>query len=207
MAAKFITPARFARDEDGSTLVEFGIVIGIFLFLLFGLIDFARLGFSNVMAEKATEMAVRMAVVRPAVCDDVPAVTQRGLIGVLSVDLPNGTACTARDGLCVNAGTQSCTGSMNNAVAAEIWAQIRPLMSGNATPANLRFSYDYDANLNRVGASYSPIVTVEIADLQFDFISPLGALAKLSGAQNAEGLGASYLFPSMSASLPAEDLR
>ena len=60
---------RFAGDEDGATLVEFAIVLAIFMFIFFGLIDFARLGFSNVLAEKATEKAVRMAVVRPAICD------------------------------------------------------------------------------------------------------------------------------------------
>lgn len=198
---------RFAGDEDGATLVEFAIVLAIFMFIFFGLIDFARLGFSNVLAEKATEKAVRMAVVRPAICDDVPVVNQRGLVGVLSLDLPNGTPCSARQGLCVSPGVTTCTGTLDNPTVATIWGQVQPLLPVNTRPENLAFSYSYDANLNRVGAAYTPIVTVALADLQFDFISPLGALARLSGAQNADELGASFLFPSMSASLPAEDLR
>ncbi len=197
---------RFARDEDGATLVEFAMVLAIFLLLVFGLIDFGRLGFTTVMAEKATEVAVRMAVVRPVLCDGVARVNQRGLIGTLSLDLPNGTPCTARNGLCRPAATVQCTGSLDRPGGAEIWAQVRPLLPVNATPAHLRFTYTFDADLNRVGAPYSPVVTVDLADLPFDFISPLGALAALAGAAD-DDLGQGFTLASMSASLPAEDLR
>lgn len=197
----------FYHAEDGAVLVEFAIVIGIFLFLFFGILDFTRLGYSNIMAEKGTEIAVRMAVVRPVICPDVPTVNQRGLIGILSLDLPNGTSCTEREGLCVDPGTYTCSGSLDNPTAAAIWGQVQPLLPHNAVPENLAFSYHYDASLNRVGANYTPIVTVALANLQFDFISPLGALAKLWGAQEDDTLGASFTFASMSASLPAEDLR
>ncbi len=198
---------RFSTDETGSVLIEFAVVLCIFFLLVFGIIDFARLGFSNVMAEKAMETAVRMATVRPVACEDVPTVNQRGLLGTLSVDLPNGTACTARAGLCVEAETVSCTGASGNATSSTIWAQIAPLLPVNAVPDNLQFSYSFDPELNRVGAPYAPIVTVTIVDLQFDFISPLGALAALAGANDTNELGASFVFPSLSASLPSEDLK
>ena len=196
----------FAHNEDGAALIEFAVVLSIFLLMVFGLIDFARLGFSNVLAEKATETAVRMATVRPVVCPNVPATNQRGLVGALSLDLPNGTACTARSGLCQDAGVQQCKGSVDSATVAEIWAQVQPLLPVNATPDHLQFSYHYDANLNRVGAPYSPIVSVAVVDLPFNFISPLGQLASLAGAKGADDLGASFTFPTMSASLPAENL-
>lgn len=196
----------FRKDDDGATLVEFSVVLGIFLFLIFGIIDFGRLGFSNVLAEKATEAAVRMAVVRPVICDGVPVINRRGLIGTLSLDLPNGSRCTERENLCVTPATVSCVGSSTQAQAAEIWAQVRGLMPVNANIENLQFSYAYDKNLNRVGARYAPIVTVEIVNLDFDFISPLGALARLAGASGESDLGQSFAFPAMSASLPAEDL-
>jgi hypothetical protein len=200
--------ADLARDEDGATLVEFSLVIGIFLFLFFGLIDFARLGFTSVLAQKATEAAVRMAVVRPAMCEGVPTVVRRTLLtGTLSLDLPNGTRCSARNGLCKTETTVSCLGSANTPQAAAIWAQVSGLMPTGAQISNLRFSYSYDADLNRVGAPYTPIVTVDIADLTFDFISPLGRLATFSGASDASDLGASFIFPAMSASLPSEDLK
>lgn len=197
---------RFARAEDGATLVEFAVVLSIFVFLLFGLIDFARLGFSNVMAEKATERAVRMAVVRPVICAGVPRINQRGLVGIVSLDLPNGTACTERTGLCYNPGTVSCTGDTSNATVAEIYDRIRPLLPTGARPENLMFRYSYDPELNRVGAAYAPIVTVELTDLDFNFISPLGALADLASGTQGSTLGQGFTFASMSASLPAEDL-
>jgi hypothetical protein len=200
--------SQFARNEEGATLVEFALVIGIFLFLFFGIIDFARLGFTSVLAQKATEMAVRMAVVSPAMCDGVETVVSRSLItGTLWVDLPNGTRCSARNGLCDAAETVSCLGAASQADAARIWARVAPLMPANAQISNLRFSYSYDENLNRVGAPYAPVVTVEIDDLTFEFISPLGRLAVLAGASDAGTLGTNFTFSSMSASLPAEDLR
>ncbi|SFN50047.1 Flp pilus assembly protein TadG [Roseovarius lutimaris] len=198
---------RFALNESGAFLVEFAVVVPIMLFLLFGLIDFARLGLANVMADKATAKAVRMAVVRPVVCPGVPRVVNRGLLGQLSLDQRNGTSCTARTGLCEDSGTISCTGSLSNATAADIWAQVRPMMPTGAGPENLRFSYGFDASLNRVGTAYAPVVTVDIVDLTFDFISPLGALADFAAGSSGSTLGQSYTFASMSASLPSEDLR
>ena len=200
--------AAWGRDEEGATLVEFALVTGIFLFLFFGLVDFARLGFTTVLAEKATEAAVRMAVVSAPICADVPKVTQRSLItGTLSLDLPNGTRCSARAGLCVPARTVSCLGSASQPDAARIWARVAGLMPTHASVENLRFSYSFDPDLNHVGAPYAPVVTVEIANLDFDFISPLGRLAVFAGASGAGDLGGSFRFASMSASLPAEDLR
>jgi len=194
------------RDEAGATLVEFAIVMGLFLFLLFGLIDFARLSYSVVMAEKATEAAVRMAVVRPVVCEGVPVVTRRSLLGTLAINTPNGTRCSDAPGVCEAASTVTCTGSADQPQAAEIWARLSPLLPGNATVENLAFSYSYDPDLNRVGARYAPVVTVDIVDLDFHFISPLGALAAFAGASGSSDLGESFTFPTMSASLPSEDL-
>ncbi len=199
--------ARLSRDDSGATLVEFAIVTAIFIFILFGMIDFARLGYSYVMANKATDMAVRMAVVRAPACNNVPVLNQRGLIGILSLDLPNGSSCTERDGLCVDAGTISCTGDAQMATAAQIWARIAPLLPNDAEIGNLNFSYRYDPALNRVGTYYSPVVSVELTGLDFQFISPLGGLAAFAGAANASSLGTAIRFPSMNASLPAEDLR
>lgn len=206
MRALSLTLTRLRRDDSGATLVEFAIVMGIFLFLLFGLIDFARLGLTNVMAEKATETAVRTAVVSPAVCSGLPSVNRRGTAGLLALDMPNGTRCSARSGLCVAPQPVTCLGNASQAQASLIWDRVAPLMPGNATIANLRFTYSYDANLNRVGARYAPIVTVEIVNLDFEFISPLGALAAFAGSTEGTDLGQTYSFPAMSASLPAEDL-
>ncbi|MGB2893980.1 MAG: TadE/TadG family type IV pilus assembly protein, partial [Albidovulum sp.] len=69
---------RFWADESGTTLVELAFVIPLFLLLFFGLIDFGRMGAEFVMADKAMQIASRIAVVRPAACPGVPASTARG---------------------------------------------------------------------------------------------------------------------------------
>lgn len=198
---------RLRRDQAGSTLVEFAIVFAVFIFLFFGVIDFGRLGFSYVMATKATETAVRMAAVRPPACSGLPAVNLRGpLLGVTQA-LKFGTSCRAAVGLCAPVATVSCKGSIQSPTAVEIWSQINALMPSNARIDNLEFSYRFDENLGFLGGSYRPIVTVEIKDLAFEYISPLGAMAAAAGSVADESLGRSFGFPTMSASLPAQDLR
>lgn len=206
MSARLSQLRAFWREEAGAVLVELAFVLGIFLLMVFGMIDFGRLGFSYVLAEKATETAVRMSVVRPAICPDVPRVVRRTLLGTLDPGTRNGTRCSEAANVCAAPATVSCTGSADQPQTAEIWGQIAPLLPVNATPQNLRFSYSYDAALNRVGARYVPVVTVDIVDLEYRFISPLGAFSALAGGTGSGDLGASFSFPSMSASLPSEDL-
>ena len=52
---------RCARDNNGATLVEFAVVLALFLLIFFGLIDFGRLAFNYVTAEKAMQVASRVA--------------------------------------------------------------------------------------------------------------------------------------------------
>ena len=194
---------RFAREEGGAALVEMGIIMPLFLLLAFGLIDFGRLGFAYVMAQKATEQAVRAAVVRSPACQGVPSATTRSLGWAL---VPYGTACKAGDGLCADPGSVACTANEADTTGSDIYARINALLPTNATPANLRFAYDYDGDLGFVGGPYTPRVTVEIVDLSFEFVTPIGALATLLGANEDGEVGAAIAFPSMSASLPAEIL-
>lgn len=213
---------RFLQDEAGTTLVELAIVLPVFLLLYLGLIDFGRLGAEYVLAEKAMQRASRIAAVRPAACPNVPLMNRRG-----SDLTPHyGAACSAAAGICADPGVQSCTGSLTvppiptdpndptdpdyaayqaYITTTEIWASIRPLMPNHATIANLRFSYAHDPRLGFLGGPYVPIVTVEIQNLNFQFATPLSALGALAGS-NAAGPGATLPFPSMSTSLPAEDL-
>ena len=193
---------RLVRDEDGAVIVEFAIVAPLLLLLTFGMIDFGRLGFSYVMAQKATEMAVRAAVVRAPVCTGLPTVNQRGTLSGLLSGLQFGASCNAASGLCATSATVSCTA----ANAPEFWADIAPLMPSNAGPENLKVSYAFDPDLGFLGGPYTPYVTVEITDLDFEFVTPLGRLARLAGASDTGTLGEDFAFPSMSASLPAESI-
>ncbi len=204
-------PTRFriqglVRDDSGATLVELAIVLPVFLLLFFGLIDFGRMGAEYVMADKATQLAARLAAVRPAACVGVPDANQRGTVPINTVPPRFGTACSAGATICTNPGTVTCTGNIANPTVAEIWAATSALMPTSATPANLRFSYSYDPKLGFLGGPYVPVVTVEIQNLNFQFATPLSGLAALAGAGGAPTPGPTLPFPPMSVSLPAEDL-
>ncbi len=197
-----LDPARrFLQQEAGAGLVEYALVILLFLFLLFAIIDFGRLGFAVVSANKANQIAARIAAVRPPVCPGVPTRNLRGT----DTDATFGTLCRAATGVCAMPAEVTCVGAMGNATAQEILDAVEPLLPPGAGVENLRFRYRSDPNLGFLGGPYVPIVTVEITEVDFRFVSPLGAMAQaLSGGPGT--FGADIRLPGMSVSLPGEDL-
>jgi hypothetical protein len=199
-----IAARRLAGDESGAALVEFALVVLLFLFLFFALIDFGILGSSHVMAEKAAQIAARTVIVRPPACVGVPDRHVRPASP--GVNPPRfGTSCRSGANVCQVAATISCTGDASNPTANQIWSRIRPLLPANATIDNLRFEYRFDQNLGFLGGPYTPMVTVEITPPAYQFISPLGAMAAALGATGGGG-GGSLAYGGFSVSMPAEDL-
>jgi hypothetical protein len=202
--------ARFARDERGATLVEFAIVFVLFLVFFFGLIDFGRMAYNFVVADKAMQVAARIAAVRPPACAGVPEINRRGtLIGTPPYRF--GTSCGAARGICLEPAQAAvtCAGNAANPTAAEIWAAIGGALPGDARIDHLRFSYTFNPDMGFLGGPYTPDVTVELASddqLRFAFIHPLAGLLSMGGANPATGAFTSIPFPSMSVSLPGEDL-
>lgn len=196
---------RFWRDERGTTLVELAFVLPLFLLLFFGLIDFGRMGAEYVMADKAMQIATRMAVVRPPACQGLQPTNARGTVPANTVPPRFGTHCSTSNWICA-APSASCTGVPANPTVNEIWTAIAPLMPAGSSAANLSFRYDFDANLNFLGGPYVPVVTVELVNLNFSFVTPLGNLAQLATGTPGAGLAGSVPFPAMSMSLPGEDL-
>lgn len=196
------------RNEDGTTMVEFAMVLPVFLLIFFGLIDFGRLAFHYVTAEKAMHIAARLAAVRPAACPDVPDLNVRGVLGGDQVPPRFGSLCNVdpAENTCANPGTISCDGDLANGTASEIWTSISWALPNHANIEHLKFIYTFDENLGFLGGPYVPIVTVELQNLYFYFVSPLGALASLATGTQQNGLGGDIIFPSMSVSLPGEDL-
>ena len=94
--------ARFWADEGGAAMVEFAIVSAVFFLAFFQLLGFGLFASTNLMAEKATQMAARTAVVRPAACAGVPA-------RITSSDLAEpprfGTNCRAAANTCTAVAT------------------------------------------------------------------------------------------------------
>lgn len=195
----------FLRSEDGTALVEFAIVLPIFLLLFFMLIEFGRMGGEYVMADKAMQRAVRIAAVRPPACTGVPGFNARGTVPVGTTPPKFGTACTAGGTVCSSPAAAICTGTAGNPTVDEIWLAIAPMLPRSATRQNLSFAYSYDPALNFLGGPYVPSVTVQLTGLSFQFAVPLGPLATLAGATGTTPAN-SLPFPAMRMTLPGEDL-
>ena len=185
---------RFARREEGTALVEFAFCIALFLVILFAVLDFGRLGYNWVAAEKAMQRAVRVASVRPPVCANVPEYHRRA--DPNDATFSSGTLCREQPGLCLQTSRQCLLSNpdfgspASIAAASEIWTLIAPLMPANATNAIVLIRYDYDENLGFLGGPFVPLITAEIgrdtngdgnftnadADFEFTFIYTLSAL-------------------------------
>lgn len=199
---------RHARDEAGASLVEYTVVIALFLLVFFAILDFGRLGFNWVMTEKAMQRAARIATVRPPVCTGVPATHVR-LSGTTS---RLGTLCRVGS-TCANGGVQQCvlgaatafapgggddcTVAAGASTAKEIWCILEPILPSNAAPNNIWVRYAYDPNLGFAGGPYTPMVEVGVAtvdnvaggsdaitdaaELRFEFLTPIPGMAALAG--------------------------
>ena len=203
-------PRGFAADESGTTLVELAMVLPLFFLLFFGLIDFGRLSWHWVGAEKATAIAARIATVRGPACEGVPDTYGRGD----DTSARFGTNCRAGAGVCNLPAEVTCQGSASNATATEIWGRIEPLLPIDATIANLTFRYTPDGDtsdgvtqqIGFLGGPYVPTVTVELTGLTFSFATPLAALADLATGVSGSTISNDIAIPTMSVSLPGEDL-
>ena len=128
---------RFRGDESGTTMVEFAICVSLFLLILFAVIDFGRLGYNWVVAEKAMQRAVRVAAVRPPVCAGVPLYHARDAAA------PNtygaGTLCSTDGGVCQQVDVQCLLSNPDGAspdsiaTANEMWAALQDLMPHKST--------------------------------------------------------------------------
>ena len=181
------TALRFKRDEEGSTITEMAFVLPLFLLIFLGLIDFGRLAFQYVAAEKTAQVAARMAAVMPPACSAVPTTNARGTY--TDITGPRfGTNCSFAAGVCTEPAATICTGAApvgaeaQNTVT-EIWNMLQFAVPNDPTAdfdeGNISFAYEFDPQMNFLGGPYVPMVTVTIENLPFRFISPLGGLAAL----------------------------
>jgi hypothetical protein len=188
----------FLRDERGGQLAEFALVISLLFVVGILIFETTRFSMRGAMAEYATQLAVRIAAVRPPICPAVPDINER----VEGSPARFGTMCSHASAPCVVPATQTCTGAVGNPVVDEIFAIVQPLLPVGATPANLQFRYE-PTGLGFLGGPYVPMTSVSLQNLQHQFILPLGQLFAPWGG--AGGNGAVALGP-LTATLPGEDL-
>ena len=222
-----LTIERFWADESGASLVEFALVITLFLFLLLAIIDFGRIGHAWVSANKATQIAARLAAVRPQACKGVvsaivPTINDRGS----DRSLQFGALCRAGANVCATPAPAICSGSALNPTALEIFTAVRPLLPAGTTIDKMQYTYAFNPDTESVrgtyvplgflGGPFVPMVTVELGDpplrpddptvpLTFPFISPLWPFVTALTGQSSN-LGRRIYLPVMSVSLPGEDL-
>lgn len=186
-----------ARHCGGGAGAEFALVLPLLVILLFGIIDGGRFIWEYNRAEKATQVGSRMAVVTDIVSTDlrdndyvgVDGLTagQRIPASVLGTIVCNDTGCTC---------TGACTGvgaGYNAAAFAKLVDRMNDIKP-DITAANVEVIYrgsglGYAGD--PTGMSLSPLVTVELKDLQFQPITSL-MLATIS-------------MPAFTSTLTAED--
>ena len=178
---------RVLRDDSGATLVEFAIALAVFLLIFFGLIDFrqARLqlryggegdaaGGANRGRASAGVRWGADGIERPVLA---PGLRRRGSEPIAapaqtSASIPGTITCAARR----SPPPPSRFGPDSGAHAGRRDDRQPPLL--------LRLRRQ--SRLPRW--SIRPIVTAELQDLTFSFISPLGALAALAGRAGRRAL-------------------
>lgn len=213
---------RFRMDEAGTTLVELAICISLFLVILFAIVDFSRLGYNWVVTEKAMQRGARVLAVRPPVCPGLPAIHFADPNNTDS--FPAGTLCLTNGGICAPAFAQcllsqpDATSPGAVATATEVWGMIEPLMPQGTTAANVLVRYNYDPRLGFLGGPYVPVITSRVvgaadptsptgyAELPFEFVTPLSALAAQAGASDVTGIPGTVPFPGIEVTIPAEDM-
>lgn len=218
----------FAGGDRGAALVELAVVVPLFLLVFLGIIDFGRLGYDVVTAEKAMQQAARIAIVRTPACAGVagvpvvPNTTGRDPANSDPIPPRFGTACNAGATICAPVAEASCTLAQGiaagNATAIEIWSRIDDIVPANATAANVRITYTDSAEvfvdstgasipnlrLGFLGGPYVPIVTAQVQGLTFNFVTPIAGFVRMMGGTST--FARSVQFPALSVSLPAEDL-
>jgi hypothetical protein len=195
---------RFKDDERGSVLTEFAVVLPLFLILLFAVIDFGQIYLRWILAEKATHLAARLAVVRAPICANVPLINERSFFAPRN--LPFGTSCGAFTGLCAFRSPRTCDGaSAAGDTLDEIITAVGGFLPNTVQPDNIRLTYSF-ADLGFLGGPYVPLVSVELeGDIEVPFITPLGPLLQTFYGGGGAGLDDPEM-PPMLTTLPAEDL-
>jgi len=95
---------RRSDDERGQALVEFALVIPIFLLLIFGLIDFGRVVYTNNAVSQAAQDSTRWGSVqsRSASDEGLESIEAYAIENMVAIPLPTVTATCEKATLLVN---------------------------------------------------------------------------------------------------------
>ena len=173
------TAGALAHDERGSTTVEFGLISGVLVLLLFGSADFGYAVWQWSSATKALQLGVRLAAVSDPVSSDLKTMT--GLsAGVVDGDpMPyyqrvcSGATSTCTNGTFDLGALQSIVYGRGNTTCPTQAQGFPPMCQifPRARPANVVVEYVH-TGLGYAGRPGGPIPTIKLSltGLNFDFI-------------------------------------
>ncbi len=183
-------------DRNGTSSVEFSLVVLLLFMFIFGITDAARMMWHWNAATKATHWGVRFAVVNDPVdtgLANVDCLLAAGGNGVPcpTATMPNPIVCT--QGGCTANGFG---GAFDNAAFTAIVNRMAGMYDG-VTAANVRVTYRHVGlgfSGNPYGSDIVPLVTVDLIGLTFNFMTPgLAFVATIN-------------MPNFRTSMPAEDM-
>lgn len=189
---------RTCRDESGSTLVEFSLLLGFLLFATFGIVEGGYIFYQVNGAQKATQAAARYAATRPAVANNLnECVTTSAISGVDA-----GTDCSTIGGtydkvVCEYANLSSdCDISLFTPIRDEMKA-VFPFIKDE----NIFITYE-GTGLGYVGRGKPvPAITVELRNIQYNYVV-LGQLMNWQGSD----IGTAFNISNVQTTVIGEDI-
>lgn len=181
----------FLKDRNGSSAVEFALIVLLFFGVIFAVMDMSRALWAWNSAQKATQLGVRLAVVENFAAqglqayDGVAVAGGNGLAVPISAISPNPVICTS--GGCNGYGPLDAS---FNTIATRMQN-----IYGGIQPANVVIEYQHIGlgfSGNPYGSDIAPVVTVKLQNLTFSLVTPI-----LTGI-------VSLAMPDFAASLTAE---
>lgn len=181
-------------DERGVTMVEFVVIAPLFFALFLAIIDMGLAFYWWKSAEKATQLGVRIAVVRDAAAPGVPTTNAKTATGVL------GQPCRLIPSPCTGFAPVECMGGACTGAGYDMILARMQYLFPIIQEENVRIRYDY-IGLGFAGGPAVPAVSVILTGVDYPFFM-LGWIFMLFGGDRS---GPDVL-PDIRATLTAEDL-
>lgn len=154
------SPIRFLSQENGSSSVEFVVVIFAILATIFFVLEVTLYLFFSASLNKSAQAGLRAAVVSTPIAAGLPERNARTNTGVF------GVSCSDASAPCVPFADVSCTGAACEAAEFDrIFAHMRGF-AGQLEPENVTISYNW-TGLGFAGGPTVPLVTVTVSDVPF----------------------------------------
>lgn len=147
---------RFARDESGTFIIEFGITFPVLILLSFGLLEFSLVVFDYQRAAEATRRGVRLAVIQ----EPIPNTANLLIDAVITCTAPSGTV--------------TCDGGSPSANADALFANLLSEMQRaypTLTSANIVVVFEGTdvGTADTIGGIF-PLVTVKLTGVAHEMI-------------------------------------